>query len=47
MERIPINEKYSLTIQKASEYFSIGVKRCAGWQKRTWEGFLFSAGTDI
>ena len=27
MERIPINEKYSLTIQEASEYFSIGVKK--------------------
>ena len=27
MEQIPINEKYSLTIQEASEYFSIGVKK--------------------
>ena len=27
MERIPISEKYSLTIQEASEYFSIGVKK--------------------
>ena len=26
-QKIPLNEKYSLTIKEAAEYFSIGVKK--------------------
>lgn len=26
-QKIPINEKYSLTIKEAAQYFSIGVKK--------------------
>ena len=27
MDKIPVNEKFNLTIQEASDYFNIGIKK--------------------
>ena len=45
MERIPINEKYSLTIQEASEYFSIGVKKMRSLAEENVGRFSVFSGT--
>lgn len=44
---VPVKEKYMLTIKEASEYFSIGVKKCGVWRRITSAGLRFTVETAI
>ena len=46
-QNIPVNEKYMLSINEAASTSTSGSKKCAGWQKITWEYLLFTAETGI
>ncbi len=42
---VPVSEKFMLSIKEASAYFSIGTKRCGGWQRTISGNSRYAAGT--